>query len=132
MLRQDRFFAGRPVHADGTKDLAWFGPDGSEMTHERWHDPALRTLQMYLHAVVPDGHGGHVDESLLLVVQGAGTSVDVRLPGPPWGTDYRCSGTAPPTLPPGVLGGPAVAHEEGGDVVSVPANTLRVYGATGP
>ena len=132
VLRQDRFFAGRPVHADGTKDLAWFGPEGSEMTHERWHDPALRTLQMYLHAVVPDGHGGHVDESLLLVVQGAGTSVDVRLPGPPWGTDYTLLWDSAVDLPPGVPGGPAVAHEEGGDAVSVPANSLRVYGANGP
>ena len=77
------------MHSDGTKDLAWFGPDGTEMEHERWHDPWLRTLQMYLHAVVPDGHGGHVDESLLVVVQGAGRPVAVRLPGPPWAARYR-------------------------------------------
>ena len=28
----DDFFEGRPAHADGIKDLAWFGADGQELT----------------------------------------------------------------------------------------------------
>ncbi len=130
VLRQDRFFAGRPVHLDGTKDLAWFGPDGSEMDHERWHDASLRTLQMYLHAVVPDGEGHHVDESLLVVVQGAGWPVAVRLPGLPWASRYRLLWDSAFDVPPGSERGPAETVEAGGNVVLVDAGTIRVYGAS--
>ncbi|MGZ4602832.1 MAG: glycogen debranching protein GlgX, partial [Kineosporiaceae bacterium] len=129
VLRQDRFFAGRPVHSDGTKDLAWFAPDGSEMDHERWHEASLRTLQMYLHAVVPDGHGRHVDESLLVVVQGAGRPVAVRLPGRPWAAGYRLLWDSAHELPPVAPGGAPTTHERGGAVLTVDAGTIRVYGA---
>ena len=132
VLRQDRFFAGRPMHRDGTKDLAWFGPDGTEMDHARWHEPSLRTLQMYLHAVVLDGGSRHVDESLLIVVQGAGWPVAVRLPGPPWASRYRLLWDSAFELPPGVDGGPGIAEEPGGAVLAVEAATIRVYGASTP
>jgi len=126
VLRQDRFFAGRPVHADGTKDLAWFGPDGVEMSHERWHDPSLRTLLMYLHAVLPDGDGQHLDESLLLVVQGAGRPVAVQLPGPPWASRYTLLWDSALELPPTDGEGPVA---EAGSVLTVPGSSVRVYGA---
>jgi glycogen operon protein len=131
VLRQDRFFAGRPVHADGTKDLAWFGPDGTEMDHERWHDPSLRTLQMYLHAVVPDGEGRHVDESLLVVVQGAGWPVAVQLPGLPWASRYRLLWDSAFEVPPGHERGPVETVEEAAAMLTVDAGTIRVYGASG-
>jgi glycogen operon protein len=105
VLRQDRFFAGRPVHTGGTKDLAWFGPDGEEMTHERWHDPRARVLQMYLHAVVlaPGGtRRHHTDESLLIVLQGQPAAVDVRLPGVPWAGQYRLLWDSAEERPPGL------------------------------
>ena len=54
VLRQRAFFAGRPVPGGGgRKDLAWFTPDGSEMTERDWYAPDLRTLGMYLDG---DGH----------------------------------------------------------------------------
>jgi glycogen operon protein len=130
VLRQDRFFAGRPVHMDGTKDLAWFGPDGTEMDHERWHDPSLRTLQMYLHAVVPDGEGRHVDESLLVVVQGAAHPLSVQLPGLPWASRYRLLWDSAFEVPPGHERGPAEAVEAGGSRITADAGTIRVYGAS--
>ena len=80
VLEQDRFFAGRPVHPDGTKDLAWFGPDGAEMDHYRWQDGSLRILQMFLHS--------H-NRSLLIVVQGQPETSDVVLPHGPWAAGYR-------------------------------------------
>jgi glycogen operon protein len=119
------------VHSDGTKDLAWFGPDGAEMDHGRWHDPSLRTLQMYLHAVVPDGSGAHEDPSLLVVVQGATRTVDVRLPGRPWAQRYELLWDSAFDGPPGHPRGPRHASVMAGRVVPVDPVTLRVY-ATGP
>jgi isoamylase len=130
VLRQDRFFAGRPVHLDGTKDLAWFGPDGTEMDHERWHDPSARTLQMYLHAVVPDGEGRHIDESLLVVIQGAGHPMAVQLPGLPWASRYRLLWDSAFEVPPGHQRGPVEAVKAAGSVITVDAGTIRVYGAS--
>ena len=92
VLRQDRFFAGRPVHSDGTKDLAWFGPDGVEMNHERWHDPGCgccRCTCTRWSSIRPSRRRHHTDESLLVVLQGVPEPVQVRLPGAPWATAYR-------------------------------------------
>lgn len=77
-LRQAERPSGRAVHPDGTTDLAWFAPDGSRMDHDRWHDPSLRTLQMFLHAHEAD------ETSVLVVVQGHHGDVEVTLPGEPW------------------------------------------------
>ena len=124
VLRQDRFFAGRPVHADGTKDIAWFTPDGDEMDHDRWHDARLRTLQMYLHAVVPGPDGRHQDESLLVVLQGNPTVVDVVLPAEPWSGGYRLLWDSAQERPPAGEG--AVLPPEA--KVPIVGLSVRVYG----
>ncbi|MBI4941534.1 MAG: glycogen debranching protein GlgX [Actinobacteria bacterium] len=125
VLRQDRFFAGRPVHAWGTKDLAWFAADGTEMEHERWHDPDQRVLLMYLHAVVPDGFGEHTDGSLLVVVQGAPEPVDVVLPGRPWARRYRLLWDSATERPQPAA--EQAGEVPGGSTVTVAATSLRVY-----
>ena len=127
VLRQERFFAGRPVHADGTKDIAWFDPDGREMDHARWHDPDQRVLQMYLHAVRPDRNGHHADESLLLVVNGDTGQVDVRLPAEAWAGSYRLLWDSAQERPP-APGSPVVEVPGGGKIAVTPLS-LRVYGA---
>jgi glycogen operon protein len=142
VLRQDRFFAGRPVHADGTLDLGWFDIDGAPMDAGRWHDPGRRVLLMYLHeqhlgrwpaaggGSYDDGSDGSADPqdgggSLLLVVQGADTDVDVVLPGPPWASGYRRLWDSALDRPPGEPG-PVVGP---GVPVTVPGPTMRVYRA---
>ncbi|MEX2291783.1 MAG: glycogen debranching protein GlgX [Mycobacteriales bacterium] len=92
VLRQRTFFLGRPGE-DGVKDLAWFGPDGQELSDAQWFDPAQRTLAMYL-----DGRGIRMrgprgerveDESLLLVLHtGEHDELGFVLPGEPWAMSY--------------------------------------------
>jgi glycogen operon protein len=147
VLRQDRFFAGRPVHADGTKDLAWFAADGAEMEHDRWHDHGQRVLSMYLHAVVPGADGHHSGGSLLVVVQGLPWPVEVTLPGMPWGHRYRLLWDSALERPPGNGAGadpgngngsdddpdrdPTVEPDvAGGAVVGVAGSSIRVYAAS--
>ncbi len=77
-LRTDRFFHGRPRRPDlPAPDLDWRLPDGSPFDHHRWHDPAVRTLQMVRTA--DDG------TSVLLAVNGALDDVEVTLVPPPVG-----------------------------------------------
>ncbi len=88
-LRQDAFFAGRPVHPSGSKDLAWFGSDGAEMDHVRWHDHRLRSLQVHLHAVTAGPDGFHADESVHIAINGDAGPARFSLPGAPWAAGYR-------------------------------------------
>ncbi|HEX2809788.1 MAG TPA: glycogen debranching protein GlgX [Kineosporiaceae bacterium] len=132
VLRQDRFFAGRPVHPDGTKDIAWFGPEGTELDHGRWHDSSLRTLQMYLHAVLADVRGRHVDGSLLVLIQGEGEQTAVRLPGPPWAARYSLLWDSAFAQPPGRPRGPAATVVAAGALVQVSSGSVRMYEATPP
>ena len=60
VLRQEAFFEGHEIPGlpGGTRDLAWFAPDGGQLTTADWFDTGLQTLGMYL-----DGRGiRHRDE----------------------------------------------------------------------
>jgi glycogen operon protein len=83
VLRQKAFFKGSPVHIDGSKDLEWYAADGTPMTMHQWGDPSRRTLQMYLNGAW-QGH-----DSLLVVVHGGISDVEVALPSPPGHTAYE-------------------------------------------
>ena len=105
VFRQRAFFSGRAVGKDGVKDLAWFGADGEEVTGDRWWDPQLRTLGMYL-----DGRGIRtrdrrgqrvVDDSFLLLLHLGGDDRTVVLPGPPWAQEYEVVVDTAQVLPEG-------------------------------
>ena len=60
VLRQEAFFEGHEIPGvrAATRDLAWFAPDGGQLTTADWFDAGLQTLGMYL-----DGRGiRHRDE----------------------------------------------------------------------
>ncbi len=42
------FFQGRRIQGSAVKDLAWFRPDGQEMTDEEWHNSFGRSLGLRL------------------------------------------------------------------------------------
>ncbi len=127
VLHQGSFFAGRPVHPDGTKDLAWFDPSGQEMDHDSWHDSDQRVLQMYLHAVIRGRTGHHVDPSLLVIVQGAPHPVQVRLPAEHWGRHYDLIWDSSFEEPPGHEQGPTPVTLAATATVEVPAGTIQIY-----
>jgi glycogen operon protein len=55
VFRRRRFFSGKPVRrrgAEGQPDIAWFAPDGSEMTEEDWESGFAKSVAVYL-----NGHG---------------------------------------------------------------------------
>ncbi len=116
-LRQAVRPSGRAVHDDGTTDLAWFGPDGRRMDHDRWHDPVLRTLQMFLH-----GHDLG-EPSVLLVVQGHHDPVDVTLPGEPWGARWEPLWDSAAHA----AGDPLPEAVDGGATVRLPGRTVRLH-----
>ncbi len=120
VLRQRTFFSGLPVADDGSEDLAWYSADGRPLSADTWGDPATRTLSMYL-------DGAWLGErSLLVVLHGGPTDVQVTLPRPPGLTAYalvwdsaweRPQGPSPIDL---------------AEPTTMTAASLRVYSATDP
>jgi isoamylase len=122
VLRHDEVFDGRPAHADGTKDLAWFGLDGEEMSPERWFDHDLEFLAMYL-AGKP-GPDGSSPRPVLVLLNTAADDISVRLPGKPWATTYDVLLDTADERP--------TSHGEmpAGSPTTVAARTVRVLAAT--
>jgi glycogen operon protein len=48
VFRRRRFFLGRPLAEGGAKDVAWYRPDGREMTTRDWHRPSAKALCVLL------------------------------------------------------------------------------------
>ena len=48
VLRRRQFFQGRRIRGSEVKDLAWFRPDGKEMTDDDWSQGYLRSLGLRL------------------------------------------------------------------------------------
>jgi len=48
VFRRRRFFQGSRIKGSEVKDIAWFTPDGKEMTDEEWHSGGVRCFGMRL------------------------------------------------------------------------------------
>jgi isoamylase len=85
VLRPAGFFTG-DRRSDGSKDLSWFGPDGVEMTWQRWEDAQQRVLQVLFgsSADSADSSAGGSDSGagggVLLMVSGAAEDTQCTLP----------------------------------------------------
>jgi glycogen operon protein len=98
-LRQQAFFEGHElpgteVPGTGrTRDLAWFAPDGGQLSTAGWFDTDLQTLGMYLDGRGirhRDDHGRAItDDSYLIQLNASPDPVTVQLPGPPWADGYE-------------------------------------------
>ncbi|MFE9248335.1 glycogen debranching protein GlgX [Streptomyces sp. NPDC007088] len=92
VLRRRDFFTGRPVLAEGLRDLAWFTARGTEMTEDDWFAPAP-TLGMFLSGRdIPgrDERGARVlDDSFLLVLHAGAEPAGFTLPDRPWAVAWE-------------------------------------------
>ncbi len=74
VLRRRRFFQGRKIRGSEVKDLAWFRPDGKEMTDEDWEDWSAHCLALRLagDAIAEvDSRGNRVVDDTLLILLNA-------------------------------------------------------------
>jgi isoamylase len=135
LFRRRRFFQGRlirdPDHRAELPDIAWFSPDGSEMTDEQWQDHQAQALAVFLNGdlVEQDRRGEPViDDRLLLLLNSGADTVPFTLPpvdfGEVWTVDVDTdSGT--------VGGDDPVTHKAPG-AVDVPGRTIVVLRRTLP
>src|SRR5256886_2284442 len=74
VLRRSHFFQGRKIRGSEVKDLAWFRPDGKEMTDEDWANPEMRSFGLRLAGDAieeVDGRGNRVADDTLLILLNA-------------------------------------------------------------
>ena len=74
VLRRRRFFQGRQIRGSEVKDIAWFRPDGKEMTDEDWSQGYVRSLGMRLAGDAieeTDEKGQPITDDTLLVLLNA-------------------------------------------------------------
>ncbi len=103
VFRRSRFLKGRPVAGSAHKDIAWFHPEGREMTVGDWHEPRRCVLGLLLAGDALDwiDERGEpvVDDSFLVLLNGSDETIDFMLPGQEWGSRWElCIDTRKDTI----------------------------------
>ena len=96
VFRRRRFFDGKPVGRRGTAgppDIAWFAPDGAEMTGDDWGAGFAKSLTVFLNGHgIPDmdARGQRVtDDSFLLCFNAHYEPIDFTLPKKKFGAAWQ-------------------------------------------
>lgn len=105
VLRRRKFFQGRQLRGSEVKDLAWFRPDGREMTDQDWNTGYARVLGVRLagDAIAEVNEQGHaiVDDTLLLILNAHHEPFSFTLPDaedpPQWVLLLDTRASRPPT-----------------------------------
>ncbi len=84
-----RWFQGQRIRGVGVEDIAWFQPDGTEMSEESWNNGFAKSLAVYL-----NGHGIHAydetgnrltDDSFYVIFNAHFESLPYQLPEDKYG-----------------------------------------------
>ena len=93
VFRRRRWFQGRPLHGAGVSDIAWFRPDGQEMTADDWQQDFARSFSVFLNGdqlreLDEDGHPIK-DDSFLLIFNAYHDPIEFTMPGPSYGRSWH-------------------------------------------
>jgi glycogen operon protein len=84
VLRRRHFFQGRRIRGSEAKDLAWFRPDGKEMSDEDWGNPETRCFGLRLSGdaieELDDRGNRIIDDTLLILINAHHQTVPFTLP----------------------------------------------------
>ncbi|WMJ74209.1 glycogen debranching protein GlgX [Cytophagaceae bacterium ABcell3] len=87
-----RWFQGQPIKGLGLEDIAWFLPDGTEMTEVHWQDYFAKSLGVYLNGrgIHSRGPKGEIilDDSFYLVFNAYHLPLDYKLPPKKYGAQW--------------------------------------------
>jgi glycogen operon protein len=94
VFRRRRFFAGSADHGGESEigDIAWFEPNGDHMDETSWANGLARSMMVFLNgSAIPesDVRGQPIlDDSFLVVFNGADEAADFLLPQPTYGEHW--------------------------------------------
>ena len=87
-----RWFQGVPIKGLGVEDIAWFLPDGTEMTDEHWSHDYAKSLGVYmnghgLRSVGPQGEQ-MIDDDFYVIFNAHHEPIKFKLPSEKYGTKW--------------------------------------------
>ena len=102
VFRRRRWFQGREIHGEGLTDVAWFKPDGGQMTLQDWQNGFARSLAVFLNGeeiASPDHRGRRVsDDSFFILFNAHDQALRFTLPRGQYGQRWmRVLDTADPS-----------------------------------
>ena len=87
-----RWFKGQPVDGTGLKDIAWFLPEGVEMSIHNWQEDFAKSLGVYLNGYalrMEDEKGNAIaDDSFYIIFNAAHHPLQYHLPDEKYGTTW--------------------------------------------
>jgi glycogen operon protein len=91
-FRRRRWFEGQPIKGKGLEDIAWFLPDGSEMSDDNWNNDFAKSLGIFmngkgLHYVDPKGEDVF-DDNFYLIFNAHHEPLDYKLPEKIYSKDW--------------------------------------------
>jgi glycogen operon protein len=93
VFRRRRWFQGRVIRRAAGEDIAWFRPDGVEMSDEDWHVGFAKSVGVFVNGDAipsPDIWGRRiVDDSFYLVFNAHSEPVEFVMPPKNWGRKWR-------------------------------------------
>jgi isoamylase len=92
VFRRRRFFQGRAIHGSGVTDIAWFTPDGRQMSEEHWGEGFAKSLGVFLNgegigSFDPEGNP-ITDDSFYVLLNAHDQPLPFVLPNGPWGSSW--------------------------------------------
>ncbi len=129
VFRRRRWFKGRPIHGHDASDIAWFKPDGTEMSEQDWTEWYAKSFALFLNGDAlrsRDERGRPVhDDSFLILFNAHVDPVTFTLPGGPWGE--RWMPVLDTSLGDGFHGGGTEHHPSGSEheLVGLSLQVLR-------
>ena len=92
IFRRRRWFQGQPIKGIGLEDIAWFSPNGAEMTQENWSHDYAKSLAVFLngHGIRSLGPKGEhiVDDSFYVIFNAHYEPLDFKLPAKKYGKSW--------------------------------------------
>lgn len=89
---RQHWFKGRPVKRSGPEDIAWFQPDGKEMTEENWKLDFAKSLAVYLNgqglSSVNEKGERIIDDNFYVIFNAHHEALDYMLPPEKYGKSW--------------------------------------------
>ena len=92
IFHRRRWFQGRPLHGTDVKDIAWFTPQGKEMTDDDWSVGYAKSLGVFLNGdaiATPDEAGERIhDEDFYVLFNAHHEPLEFTLPEERFGKSW--------------------------------------------